>query len=60
MFAFIKLQFEMGNITADEVYSFVPRWITNEQADEITRKNASESQEWRDEINELESGEEAV
>lgn len=36
MFEFLKLQYQMGKIDADKLQSYVPRWITQEQADEIT------------------------
>lgn len=39
MYEFIKLQYTMGNVTPEQVYGFVPKWITQEQADEITGKN---------------------
>lgn len=42
MFEFIKLQYEMGKITAARVYAFVPKWITSEQADEIAGQAAGE------------------
>lgn len=35
MFNFIKIQFDIGNITAEKVRSYVPRFITQQQADEI-------------------------
>lgn len=36
MYDFIKCQYELGKITKEKVYSYVPRWITKEQANEIT------------------------
>ena len=36
MYDFIKLQYTMGTITTQQVYDFAPRWITREQADDIT------------------------
>jgi hypothetical protein len=36
MFDFIKNMYVMGRISADKVQSFVGRYITQEQADEIT------------------------
>lgn len=36
MFDFIRLQFRMGKLTADQVQAFAPRWITEDQATEIT------------------------
>ena len=35
MFDFLKIQYEMGNLTEDELENFVPRWITEEQKQEI-------------------------
>lgn len=35
MFEFLKLQYRMGKIDADKLQSYVPRWITPEQANEI-------------------------
>lgn len=35
MYSFIKIQYKLGKLTADEVRAFAPRWITAEQADEI-------------------------
>lgn len=35
MFEFIKIQYRLGKITAEQVRSFAPRWITVEQANEI-------------------------
>lgn len=35
MFSFIKIQFELGRITPEKVQSYVPRFITQQQADEI-------------------------
>lgn len=35
MFAFIKLQYKMGKLTAEQVQAFVGKWITEEQAKEI-------------------------
>lgn len=35
MYDFIKIQYELGRLTADQVRAFVPRWITEEQANEI-------------------------
>lgn len=35
MYEFIKIQYEMGKLTDDQVRSFVPRWITKEQAEAI-------------------------
>ena len=35
MLEFIRIQYQMGRLTADQVRSFAPRWITAEQAEEI-------------------------
>ncbi len=35
MFDFIKIQYIMGRITAEQVRGYAPRWITAEQAEEI-------------------------
>lgn len=35
MYNFIRLQYTMGTITAEQVRSYAPRWITAEQAEEI-------------------------
>ena len=32
---FIRIQYQMGVIDADQVRAFAPRWITEEQADKI-------------------------
>lgn len=36
MYEFIRIQYQLGRLTADQVRSFAPRWITAEQAGEIT------------------------
>lgn len=36
MYEFIRIQYRLGKLTADQVRSFAPRWITAEQAAEIT------------------------
>ena len=35
MFEFIRIQYVLGNLTAEQVQAFVPRWITEEQAKDI-------------------------
>ena len=35
MYEFIRIQYRLGCLTADQVRSFAPRWITAEQAEEI-------------------------
>lgn len=37
MFEFIRIQYVMGNLTEEQVRAFVPVYITDEQADEITK-----------------------
>lgn len=38
MFEFIKLQYDMGKLTEDQVMGFVGKWITKEQAKEIIER----------------------
>lgn len=38
MYEFIRLQYIMGNLTADQVRAYAPKWITAEQAEEIVEK----------------------
>ena len=35
MFEFIRIQYVLENLTAEQVQAFVPRWITEQQAKEI-------------------------
>lgn len=35
MLQFIKIQYKLGRISADKVRSYVPKWLTEEQAAEI-------------------------
>ena len=35
MFEFIKIQYKLGRISADNVRSYVPKWLTPEHAAEI-------------------------
>nr|DAD96985.1 MAG TPA: hypothetical protein [Myoviridae sp. ctr0w28] len=35
MFEFIRIQYVLGNLTAEQVQAFVPRWITEQQAKDI-------------------------
>lgn len=35
MYEFIRIQYELGNITAEQVRSFSPKYISAEQAEEI-------------------------
>mgnify|MGYP005904344035 CR=1 FL=1 len=36
MYEFIRIQFLLGNISAGQVNAFVPKYITQQQADAIT------------------------
>ena len=38
MFEFIRLQYIMGKITAEQVHGFVPKYITQEEADTIVNE----------------------
>lgn len=42
MHEFIRLQYRMGRITAQQVASCAPRWITGGQAEEIIREAGEE------------------
>lgn len=42
MYDFIKIQFELGNLTDEQVRAFVPRWLTEEQAKEIVGEEDDE------------------
>ena len=35
MYEFIRIQYQMGVVGANQVRAFAPRWITAEQAEEI-------------------------
>lgn len=35
MFEFIKIQYRLGRLTAEQVRAYAPKWITAEQAEEI-------------------------
>ena len=35
MFEFLKLQYQMGKIDADKLQSYVPRWITQDEYNQI-------------------------
>ena len=37
MYEFIRVQFELGKITAEKVRSYAPRYITAAQAEEIVK-----------------------
>lgn len=37
MFDFIRIQYRMGRIGAEKVRAYAPRYITDEQAEEILR-----------------------
>ena len=36
MFNFLKLRYQMGKITAEQLRAYIPKWITAEQYAEIT------------------------
>lgn len=38
MFEFIRIQYVLGRITSDQVWDYVPRWITEEQAKELLQE----------------------
>ena len=40
MYEFIRIQYLLGKLTADQVRSFAPKWITVDQAEEIIGENA--------------------
>lgn len=44
MFEFLKLQYRLGHVDADKLQSYVPRWITQEQANEIVGKQDGEKE----------------
>lgn len=35
MYKFIRIQYKLGKITAEQVRAFAPKWITEEQAEMI-------------------------
>ena len=35
MFEFLKLQYQMGKIDADKLKSYVPRWISEDEYNQI-------------------------
>lgn len=37
MFEFIRIQYVLGKLTAEQVQAFVPQWITERQAMEIVK-----------------------
>lgn len=37
MYEFIRIQYKLGKLTAEQVRSFVPKWITSEQAETIIK-----------------------
>lgn len=41
MYDFIKIQYEMGNLTPEQVMGFAPKWITEAEAEEITGGKAA-------------------
>lgn len=40
MYEFIKIQYELGRLTKEQVRGFAPRWISDEQAEEIIGKRS--------------------
>ena len=43
MFEFIRIQYVMGHITAEQVRGFAPQYITAEQADAIINGETAEN-----------------
>lgn len=41
MHEFIRIQYIMGRITADQVLAYAPKWITAEEAQEIVESHAA-------------------
>lgn len=35
MVDFIRIQYQLGNITEKQVFAYAPRWITKEEAQQI-------------------------
>lgn len=35
MYDFIRIQYELGKLAPEQVWGFVPRWITEDEAEEI-------------------------
>ena len=35
MYEFIRIQYKLGRLTPEQVRDFAPKWITEEQAEEI-------------------------
>ncbi len=38
MYDFIRIQYQLGKLTAEQVPGFVPRWLTSEQAEAIINR----------------------
>lgn len=36
MFDFLKIQYELGKITKEQLYSYVPTWISEQEYNNIT------------------------
>ena len=36
MFSFLKIQFQLGTVTKEQLAAWVPKWITADQYKEIT------------------------
>lgn len=41
MYEFIRLQYIIGRITAEQVRAYAPKWITAEEAQEIVESHAA-------------------
>lgn len=37
MYEFIKIQYKLGRLTAEQVLAFAPKWITKEEAEKIIK-----------------------
>lgn len=38
MFDFIRIQYQLGKLIAEQVQGFVPRWLTADQAEAIINR----------------------
>jgi hypothetical protein len=43
MYEFIRIQYVLGNLTPEQVRGYAPRWITVEQAEQITAQATAAS-----------------
>lgn len=41
MYEFIRIQYQMGKLTAEQVRAFAPAWITAEEAETIVNHGAA-------------------